>query len=142
VVGHRGATDIVAPASDLPLADTARWAVRAGFRQPVRDYRPDVHLSGSGGDTILSAGPQALACLVSATPGKSPEFVRLAPARARLRQLPVHAVVRSALALSRTSYEQALDGLAAEIRRPVARLSGRAAMELVRARNNGRLADR
>jgi asparagine synthase (glutamine-hydrolysing) len=116
------------PATDQPLADTVRWAVRVGFRRPVREYGSDAHLSGSGGDTILSGGPQALACLVRGAPGRSAEFVRLAAARARLRQLPVHAVIRSALALSRMSYERALDQLADEIRHPAARPPGRAAM--------------
>lgn len=117
-----------APPTDQPLSDTARWAVHAGFRQPVRHYSTDVHLTGSGGDTLLSGGPQALACLALAGPVKSAEFVRLAAARARLRHLPVHAVVGSALALSRTSYEQSLDRLAAEIRRPSARPPGRSSV--------------
>jgi asparagine synthase (glutamine-hydrolysing) len=38
-----------APPTDQPLSDTARWAVHAGFRQPVRDYAADVHLTGSEG---------------------------------------------------------------------------------------------
>jgi asparagine synthase (glutamine-hydrolysing) len=54
--------------------------------------------------------------------------MRRCTAHARLRQLPVHSVVRSAIALYRTSYEQALDRLADTIRNPAARPTGRAAM--------------
>ncbi|MBO0802126.1 MAG: albusnodin/ikarugamycin family macrolactam cyclase [Nocardiopsaceae bacterium] len=117
-----------APRTDQPLADTARWAVHAGFRQPVTEHGSDIHMTGSGGDTHLAAGPQALACLAAALPGKSAEFMRHCSARARLRQLPVHSVVRSALALSRTSYEQALGRVADAIRNPAAQPAGRAAM--------------
>lgn len=117
-----------APRTDQPLTDTARWAVHAGFRQPVIEYGSDIHMTGSGGDTHLSAGPQALACLAPAAPGRPAEFLRRCTTRARLRQLPVRSVVRSALALSRTSYEQDLGRLADAIRNPAARSAGRAAM--------------
>jgi asparagine synthase (glutamine-hydrolysing) len=119
-----------APRTDQPLADTARWAVHAGFRRPVVEHGSDIHMTGSGGDTHLAAGPQALACLAPGMPGAgtSSEFMRRCTARARLRQLPVHSVVRSALLLSRTSYEQALARLADAIRNPAARSAGRTAM--------------
>jgi asparagine synthase (glutamine-hydrolysing) len=119
-----------APRTDQPLADTARWAVHAGFRQVVAEHGSDIHMTGSGGDTHLSAGPEALACLVPGRPsaGSPSEFMRRCVARARLRQLPVHSVVRSAIALSRTSYDQALDRLADAIRNPVVRSAGGTAM--------------
>ena len=117
-----------APRTDQPFADTARWAVHAGFRRPVAAHGSDIHMTGSGGDTILAAGPQALACLAPAGPGRPSEFLRRCTARARLRQLPVHSVVRSVIALSRTSYEQDLDRLADAIRNPAARPAGRATM--------------
>lgn len=126
-----------APRTDQPLADTARWAVHAGFRQAVAAHGSDVHMTGSGGDTILSAGPQALACLAPAAPGSSAEFLRRCTARARLRRLPVHSVARSAFVLSRTSYEQDLERLADAIRASAARPAGRAAISWT---GNGRMA--
>lgn len=108
-----------APPTDQPFSDAARWARRADYQQAVLRYGSDLHLTGTGGDTLLAASPSCLADLV--TPRALGQLARHAVARARLRHLPARTVLASAITLSRCSYPDALRQLAADIRRPPAR---------------------
>jgi asparagine synthase (glutamine-hydrolysing) len=121
-----------APLTDQPFTDAARWAMRAGYQHRVLTYGSDLHLTGDGGDTLLAASPSYLADLVAARPGQVRTLVRHAAARARLRHLPVHAILASAIALARTPYPQALRQLAADIITPRPRWDRAAATRRLR----------
>lgn len=105
-----------APATDQPFSDAARWAMRHSCHEAVIDYGSTVHLTGSGGDTLLTASPYYLANLVR--PSRLGALLSHSLARARLRHLPVRSVVASAVRLSRTSYSRALRQLAYAVARP------------------------
>ncbi|WP_067070785.1 albusnodin/ikarugamycin family macrolactam cyclase [Carbonactinospora thermoautotrophica] len=108
-----------APHTDQPYTDAARWSMRHAYHRRVLDHGSDLHLTGSGGDTLLVASPSYLADL--ARLGQPRELLRHAVARARLRHQPVHSVLAAAITLAYTSYPQALRRLAADITQPPAR---------------------
>ncbi|MER7399691.1 albusnodin/ikarugamycin family macrolactam cyclase [Streptomyces sp. NPDC000151] len=102
-----------APATDQPFPDAARWRMRAAYQRPCIEYGSDVHLTGSGADTLLAASPSYLADLARSR--GIPALLRHCLARARLRHLPVYAVVTAAARLSRTTHAAALRRLARDL---------------------------
>jgi asparagine synthase (glutamine-hydrolysing) len=98
-----------APPTDQPFPDAPRWRLRAAYQSLCVQYGSDLHLTGSGADTLLSAAPYYLADL--ARKGEMRALLRHSRARARLRHRPVHAVAAGAVRLSRTSHAQALRDL-------------------------------
>ncbi|MFC0627468.1 albusnodin/ikarugamycin family macrolactam cyclase [Kribbella deserti] len=105
-----------APRTDQPFTDAARWSMRYTFHSQVLARGTDLHLTGSGGDTVLTAAPTYLAALVKAS--SMPALLRHASTRARLRQQSTSTVLADAARLSRTGYRQALRDLAASIEFP------------------------
>ncbi|MGI5352170.1 albusnodin/ikarugamycin family macrolactam cyclase [Streptomyces sp. CA-250714] len=105
---------MAAPHTDQPFPDAARWRMRDAYQS--RCVGSDAHLTGSGADTLLSVPPYYLADL--ARQRRTGELWRHCLARARLRHLPVHAVVAAAVRLSCTGLPDALRQMAAELRRP------------------------
>ncbi|CAM5535121.1 albusnodin/ikarugamycin family macrolactam cyclase [Streptomyces sp. JUS-F4] len=102
-----------ASATDQPFPDAARWRMRAGYQRPCVKIGSDLHLTGSGADTLLSASPYYLADL--ARERETATLLRHSLARARLRHLPLYAVVAGAVRLSRTTHSLALRHLAHDI---------------------------
>ncbi|WP_160159366.1 asparagine synthase-related protein [Streptomyces sp. SLBN-118] len=52
-----------APSTDQPFPDAARWRMRAAYQRPCIAHGSDVHLTGSGADTLLATSPHYLADL-------------------------------------------------------------------------------
>jgi asparagine synthase (glutamine-hydrolysing) len=102
-----------APATDQPFPDAARWRMRAAYQRPCVDHGSDVHLTGSGADTLLATSPYYLADLARAR--NTSALIGHSLARARLRHLPMYAVVVAAVRLSRTTHSVALQYLAHDI---------------------------
>lgn len=127
-----------APPTDQPFTDAARWAMRSGYQHQILAHGSDLHLTGAGGDTLLTASPSYLADLVS--PRHAGVLLRHAVARARLRHLPVRTVLASALALSNRSYSDALRQLTAEVRHPAPQWERAAASRRLRWCISGGLA--
>ncbi|MFB6726348.1 albusnodin/ikarugamycin family macrolactam cyclase [Kribbella sp. NPDC056345] len=98
------------PRTDQPFSDAARWSMRSVLHQKVLEAGTDLHLTGSGGDAVLTAPSTYLADLVR--PGWIPVLLRHASARARLRHWPVAKVVKEAVRLSRVDQRQGLHQLA------------------------------
>lgn len=105
-----------APWTDQPFTDAARWSMRDTFHSRVLERGTDLHLTGSGGDAVLTAAPTYLADLVK--PSSTPALLRHASTRARLRHQSASAVMAEAVRLSRTGYHQALLDLATSIEFP------------------------
>ncbi|MEV0598499.1 albusnodin/ikarugamycin family macrolactam cyclase [Streptomyces sp. NPDC050315] len=104
---------LAAPVTDQPFPDAARWRMRASYQRPCIEHRSDVHLTGSGADTLLAASPSYLADLVRLRDASV--LLHHCLARARLRHFPVYAVVAAAVRLSRTTHSEALRHLARDI---------------------------
>ncbi|MFC0623645.1 albusnodin/ikarugamycin family macrolactam cyclase [Kribbella deserti] len=107
---------VQAPRTDQPFTDAARWSMRHTFHSRVLERGTDLHLTGSGGDAILTAAPTYLADLVK--PSSLPALLRHASTRARLRQQSMSSVIADAVRLSRTGHRQALLELATSIEFP------------------------
>ncbi|UQA91529.1 albusnodin/ikarugamycin family macrolactam cyclase [Streptomyces halobius] len=102
-----------APATDQPFPDAARWRMRAAYQRPCIGHGSDTHLTGSGADTLLATSPYYLADLAQARDISA--LISHSLARARLRHLPMYAVVAAAVRLSRTTHAAVLRQLAHEI---------------------------
>lgn len=106
--------DSVAPYSELdtvppldePGAHAANVSRAAWWLRGIADLGSDLHLSGDGGDGVLMALPSYLGDL--ATLGRAREFWRHVTGWATLRNQSPHSLARSGLALSRTTYRDAL----------------------------------
>ncbi len=98
------------PRTDQPFSDAARWSMRSVLHQRVLEAGTDLHLTGSGGDAVLTASSTYLADLVR--PTWLPLLTRHASVRARLRQWPTSKVVKEAIRLSRVDQRQGLLQLA------------------------------
>lgn len=107
------------PLTDQPFPDAARWRMRHAYQRPCLEQHSDVHLSGSGADTLLATSPSYLADLARTRDLSA--LWRHSLARARLRHLPVHAVFAAAVRLSRTTHSTALQHLAQDIAEPPTR---------------------
>lgn len=105
-----------APDTDQPLSDAARWAITASYRQLLREHGSHLHLTGSGGDTLLEAAPYHLAEAYRTQPRRV--FRAQAVAFAQLRQLAPRAVARAARTQARTTYRDALLHLADQVSTP------------------------
>ncbi|MGV9306853.1 MULTISPECIES: albusnodin/ikarugamycin family macrolactam cyclase [unclassified Nonomuraea] len=101
------------PATDLPYADAARWAVHAEYLQVIAADGSDAHLTGGGGDTLFAPPAYALADLARA--GQWRWWLAETTARARLRHRPVAAAVRAGLADASCGYPGALRRLSHSI---------------------------
>jgi asparagine synthase (glutamine-hydrolysing) len=102
-----------APVTDQPFPDAARWRMRAAYQRPCIEYGSDLHLTGSGADTLLSPSPYYLADY--ARDRDTAALLRHSLARARLRHMSFYAVVAGAVRLSRTTHSHALQRLAYDI---------------------------
>ncbi|WP_152520855.1 albusnodin/ikarugamycin family macrolactam cyclase [Nocardiopsis halophila] len=102
-----------APATDQPFADAPRWAVHRGAARRSCELAATAHLTGSGADTLFSPPAFSLAELWRLR--RRRDFAAHASAFARLRRLPVHDVVRTAVRLAHTSYAQGLLRLADQV---------------------------
>ncbi|MGW1495309.1 albusnodin/ikarugamycin family macrolactam cyclase [Streptomyces sp. NPDC002402] len=102
-----------APTTDQPFPDAARWRMRAAYQAPCIAHGSDVHLTGSGADTLLATSPYYLADLARAR--NASELIRHSLARARLRHMPMYAVVTAAVRLFCTTHSTALQHLANDI---------------------------
>ena len=101
------------PGTDQPFPDAARWRMRYAYQRPCVERGSDLHLSGSGADTLLATSPSYLADLARSRDVSA--LLRHSLARARLRHLPVYAVVASAVRLARTTHATALRQLARDL---------------------------
>ncbi len=97
-------TDI--PPTDAPCLDVLTLARRTTYLTPAARRGSTVHLTGNGGDAVLSTSPAFLADLV--TSGRHREAVRETMARARLWKVTAHRLLRAVYALGRSSYPEAL----------------------------------
>lgn len=95
-----------APATDLPYADAARWAVHAEYLQAISVDGSDAHLTGGGGDTLFAPPSYALADLARA--GRWRRWIAESTARARLRHRPVTATLSREAKAAMCSYPDAL----------------------------------
>lgn len=102
-----------APATDQPFPDAARWRMRHAYQRPCLEYGSDLHLTGSGADTLLATSPSYLADLARSRDASA--LWRHALARARLRHQPVYSVIAAAVRLSRTTHARALRHLAQDL---------------------------
>ncbi|MFB6722879.1 albusnodin/ikarugamycin family macrolactam cyclase [Kribbella sp. NPDC056345] len=98
------------PRTDQPFSDATRWSMRSVLHQRVLEAGTDLHLTGSGGDAVLTAPSTYLADLVR--PTWLPILTRHASARARLRQWSTSKVIKEAIRLSRVDQRQGLLQLA------------------------------
>ncbi len=89
------------PAPCLAVLARERW-----WLDTITELGSDLHLSGDGGDGVLTAPPAYLADL--ATRAAAGRLWRHARGWARLRHRAPSAVIRAALALRRTSYPDTL----------------------------------
>ncbi|MGW8375989.1 albusnodin/ikarugamycin family macrolactam cyclase [Streptomyces sp. ODS28] len=101
-----------APSTDQPFPDAARWRMRFAYQRHCAEEGSELHLTGSGGDTLLTASPYYLADLTGAGLRHFLEHCRM---RARLRHFPVHTVATTAALTSRTSNATALHQLARDL---------------------------
>ncbi|MFE0059930.1 albusnodin/ikarugamycin family macrolactam cyclase [Streptomyces sp. NPDC059003] len=99
-----------APPTDQPFPDAARWRMRYTYQRRCAEHGTDVHLTGSGGDTLLTAAPYYLADLVGTR-----LFLQHCVLRARLRHLPLRTVAARAVLTSRTSNADALRRMARDL---------------------------
>ncbi|MEV8311001.1 albusnodin/ikarugamycin family macrolactam cyclase [Streptomyces flavidovirens] len=102
-----------APATDQPFPDAARWRMRAAYQDPCVERGSDVHLTGSGADTLLATSPTYLADVAASH--DMPALLQHSLARARLRHLPMYAVVAAAVRLAHTTHSSALRQLAQDL---------------------------
>ncbi|QYC45021.1 Asparagine synthase [Nonomuraea coxensis DSM 45129] len=100
-----------APLLDEPAQDVLLWARDEAVLAPAAG---GLHMTGDGGDCVLAGSLAYLADL--ARPPTAGRFLTEAAAWARLRHRPAYAVIRAALRMARTSYPQALAGVAEQLR--------------------------
>ncbi|MDS1269066.1 albusnodin/ikarugamycin family macrolactam cyclase [Lipingzhangella sp. LS1_29] len=105
-----------APSTDQPFSDAARWAVTTSYRQPLHEYGSSLHLTGSGGDTLLEAAPYHLAEAYRTQSRRA--FRTRVLAFAQVRQLSPRVIARAARAQARTACRDALHQFAEQIRTP------------------------
>jgi asparagine synthase (glutamine-hydrolysing) len=102
------------PETDVPSLDPLIWArTRVRLRPATRE---GVHLVGDGGDVVLGAPLTYLSELARMRHGR--RFLAEAHALARLRQRPVHRVVRAGLSSARTGFRAVLADLADHLYSP------------------------
>ena len=100
------------PYTDEPWSDAVLYARTRWWQQQLMDLGSSVHLTGDGGDAVLSGSPAYLADLVRDVP----RLVREARAWAQLRTSAALPIVVAAARLARTSERSALRRLVRELR--------------------------
>ncbi len=95
------------PPTDEPFEDVSIFARLRWWMTIVRELGSRVHLSGDGGDVVLSASPAYLADL--ARHRRSSELWSHAAGWARLRHRPVHRLVGAARRLANTTQTSAIE---------------------------------
>ncbi|MFV2198216.1 albusnodin/ikarugamycin family macrolactam cyclase, partial [Nocardiopsis sp. LOL_012] len=96
--------------TDAPALDLRAWARHRAYLTPAAEHGSTVHLTGNGGDNVLSTGPAHLADLLAH--GHHRRAWTQTLAHARLWRIPVHRLARAVLRLARTRYPDALTNLA------------------------------
>ncbi|MEV2276995.1 albusnodin/ikarugamycin family macrolactam cyclase [Nocardiopsis sp. NPDC049922] len=99
--------------TDAPAPDLRALGRHRAYLSPARAHGSTLHLTGNGGDTVLSTGPAYLADL--AATGQHRRVWAETRARARLWRLPAHQLLRGVYRLARTRYPHALDQLATHL---------------------------
>lgn len=107
-------TDLLAaPLLDEPTQDTLHATRTRARLAPAAQHR-SIHLSGDGGDAVLTGPLTYLADLVRA--GRVRDLIREASTWARLRNRPAHTLLRAALRLARSDYANAIHRAARQVR--------------------------
>lgn len=95
------------PHTDVPFEDVSIFARLRWWMATVHELGGRVHLTGDGGDAVLTAPPAYLADL--ARHRTSSELWAHAAGWARLRHRPVHRLVSAARRLARTTQASAIE---------------------------------
>ncbi|MFE7461737.1 albusnodin/ikarugamycin family macrolactam cyclase [Nocardiopsis terrae] len=96
--------------TDAPALDLRAWARHRAYLTPAAHAGSTVHLTGNGGDNVLSTGPTHLADLLAT--GHYRRAWDQTLAHARLWRVPAHRLARAVNRLARTRYPDALTALA------------------------------
>lgn len=102
------------PVTDSPSLTLGLLGIKRAHLAPALGYGSGTHVTGRGGDDVLSAVPTMSIDLYRS--GRRREAVRRLAALARERRCSVHAVVAAARRTERTTYEQALASLSNRIK--------------------------
>ncbi|WP_435109994.1 albusnodin/ikarugamycin family macrolactam cyclase [Nocardiopsis synnemataformans] len=97
-------------ATDAPALDLRAWSRHRAYLTPAAEAGSTVHLTGNGGDNVLSTGPAHLADLLAN--GHHRRAWTQTLAHARLWRVPAHRLARAVHHLARTRYPDALRALA------------------------------
>ncbi|WP_285729290.1 albusnodin/ikarugamycin family macrolactam cyclase [Nocardiopsis sp. ATB16-24] len=97
-------------ATDTPALDLRAWSRHRAYLTPAAEAGSTVHLTGNGGDNVLSTGPAHLADLLIS--GHHRRAWTQTLAHARLWRVPVHRLARAVHRLACTRYPDALRALA------------------------------
>lgn len=101
--------------TDAPALDLRAWARHRAYLTPAARAGSTVHLTGNGGDNVLSTGPAHLADLLAA--GHHRRAWTQTLAHARLWRVPTHRLARAVYRLAHTPYPAALTALANHLHR-------------------------
>ncbi|WP_170067896.1 albusnodin/ikarugamycin family macrolactam cyclase [Lentzea guizhouensis] len=110
VLPYSGLDSVSVP--DEPTAFAGSSSRSAWWLRRIAELKSDIHLSGDGGDSVLTAPPSYLGDLGSSS---IRQLWSHALGWAKLRNLPSHSLVRAGLALRSTSYADALRTLAVQM---------------------------
>ncbi|MFD8978710.1 asparagine synthase-related protein [Streptomyces sp. NPDC059564] len=102
------------PVTDSPSLTLGLLGIKRAHLAPALGYGSGTHLTGRGGDDVLSAVPAMSIDLYRS--GRRREALRRLAAFARERRCSVHSVVTAARRTERTTYEQALASLSNHIK--------------------------
>lgn len=95
--------------TDAPALDLRAWNRHRAYLAPAAQAGSTVHLTGNGGDNVLSTGPAHLADLLAT--GRYRRAWDQTLAYARLWRVPAHRLARAVRRLARTRYPEALSAL-------------------------------
>ncbi|TQN32914.1 asparagine synthase (glutamine-hydrolysing) [Haloactinospora alba] len=104
------------PPTDQLFSDAPRWGTHTSYHQMIRAHGSTLHLSGSGGDTLLASVPFALADLTAPPQWRS--LLQHARDYADTRHQATASVLSRSFALARTSPSQALRSFASSVENP------------------------
>nr|WP_246421992.1 albusnodin/ikarugamycin family macrolactam cyclase [Nocardiopsis mwathae] len=105
-----------APFTDLPSLETVIWARTRARLAPAFVSGATVHFVGDGGDIVLGAPLTYLGDLLQRR--RLAHLISDSRAWARLRNRPVHRVLRAAAGTARTGYHDTLNALAQTLETP------------------------
>lgn len=101
--------------TDSPSLDLRAWGRHRTYLTAAAHMGSTVHLTGNGGDNVLSTGPAHLADLLAT--GQRRRAWTQTLAHARLWRVPAHRLARAVHRLARTRYPDSLGALAGHLRR-------------------------